>query len=221
MVPLTVVVACIIAPRFLIRTVADIEQPRSSYESLLAFTAQQPILWTGLALVAGIISALVLFRRFLPSARDTLSRGAESSALPLLNTAAVIGFGGVVRQTAVFNDFARAILDSDLPPLVSATLSVNVMAGIVGSASGGLQIWMSSFAQEYLRAGIDPEVLHRVATVASGGLDSLPHCGGLITMFTVMGVTHRQAYKDFAAVTIVIPVLATAVIVALAFALEL
>ena len=219
LIPLGLVVACIVAPRLLIGTVADIGEPRSNYDSLLAFTAQQPLLWTGLALVVGILSALVLLRRFLPNVRETLSCGAESSALPLLNTAAVIGFGGVVRQTAVFDAFANAILSSDLPPLVSATLSVNVMAGIVGSASGGLQIWMSSFAQEYLRAGIDPEVLHRVATVASGGLDSLPHCGGVITMFTVMGVTHRQAYKDFAAVTVVTPVLAAAVIVALVLAL--
>lgn len=74
----------------------------------------------------------------------------------------------MVRQTAIFDDFANAILSSHLPPLVSATLSVNVIDGIVGSASGGLQVWMSSFAQDYLRAGVDPEVLHRVATIASG-----------------------------------------------------
>lgn len=93
LIPLVLVVACIIAPRLLIGTVADIEEPRSSYDSLLVFTVQQPLLWTGLALVAGILSGVVLFRHFLPSVRDTLSRGAESSALPLLNTAAVIGFG--------------------------------------------------------------------------------------------------------------------------------
>ena len=218
-IPLGVVVACIVAPRFLMYLEGNPIQPRSSYDALLVFTSRQPLLWTGVALVAGILSAVVLFRRWLPSVRATLSRGAESSALPLLNTASVIGFGGVVRQTAIFDGFASAILQSDLPPLVSATLSVNVMAGIVGSASGGLQIWMSSFAQPYLEAGVDPEVLHRVATVASGGLDSLPHSGGVITILTVMGATHREAYRDFAVVTVAIPLFATMIMVAVALAL--
>src|SRR5690606_18345608 len=112
------------------------------------------------------------------------------SALPLLYTAAVIGFGGVVQQTDIFASFENLFTGSALPPLASAAISINIISGIVGSASGGLQIWMSTFAQHYIDAGVPPQLLHRVITVAAGAFDSLPHCGAVITFFTVTGVTH-------------------------------
>ena len=50
-------------------------------------------------------------------------------------------------------------------------------------------------------AGIPMEVLHRVAAMASGGMDTLPHNGAVITLLAVTGLTHRQAYKDIFAIT--------------------
>jgi len=115
----------------------------------------------------------------------------------------------VVAQTEGFATFAEAVMALNLPPLISVALSVNVVSGIVGSASGGLQIFMQTFAETYLAMGIDPQVLHRVATVASGGLDSLPHSGAVIAMLTIMGLKHREAYRDVFVVTVLIPILAT------------
>jgi H+/gluconate symporter-like permease len=46
-------------------------------------------------------------------------------------------------------------------------------------------------------------VLHRVAAMASGGMDTLPHNGAVITLLTVTGLTHRQAYQDIFAVTLI------------------
>jgi H+/gluconate symporter-like permease len=78
----------------------------------------------------------------------------------------------------------------------------------VGSASGGLQIFMQTLAPKYLEMGVEPEVLHRIANIAAGGLDSLPHCGAVIAMLMIMGLTHKQAYKDMFVVTVLIPVIA-------------
>jgi H+/gluconate symporter-like permease len=50
-------------------------------------------------------------------------------------------------------------------------------------------------------ANIPPAVLHRVASMASGGMDTLPHNGAVITLLAVTGLTHRQSYKDIFAVT--------------------
>jgi H+/gluconate symporter-like permease len=98
------------------------------------------------------------------------------------------------------------MLDSGLPPLLSAFTSVSLVSAITGSASGGLQIFMQTLAPAYLEMGVPVEDLHRIATIASGGFDSLPHCGAVVAMLTITGLTHKQAYKDVGIITVVIPV---------------
>ena len=68
---------------------------------------------------------------------------------------------------------------------------------------------MQTMAPAYLEMGIDAEVLHRIATMASGGFDSLPHCGAIVAMLTITGLTHKEAYRDIGVITVVIPVLVT------------
>lgn len=104
-------------------------------------------------------------------------------------------------------------------PLISATLSTTALAGITGSASGGLTIALQAFGED-LRAmaveqGVSLELMHRVTSIAAGGLDTLPHSGAVITLFVICGVTHRQAYKDFAVITIVVPLIVTVALVTL------
>jgi H+/gluconate symporter-like permease len=107
------------------------------------------------------------------------------------------------------------VLGLPLPPLLSVFTSVSVVSAIVGSGSGGLQIFMQTFAERYLEMGVEPETLHRIATLGSGGIDSLPHCGAVIAMLTIMGLKHKEAYKDIFVVTVAIPVIATLVAIGL------
>jgi H+/gluconate symporter-like permease len=216
--PLLVVVATILIPLWLASRLA-LDSGANPLTTVLRFARDQQMLWPAAAMALATLLAVFSMRRFLPEIPRTLGRGAESSALPLLNTAVVIGFGGVVQATAAFDWFTGLMLGSGLPPLVSAAISVNIVAGIVGSASGGLGIWMPTLAQYYLDAGVPAEVLHRVVTVAAGGFDTMPHCGVVITFLTIMGLTHREAYKDIFMICVAIPVVATIVIVALGSAM--
>ena len=92
-------------------------------------------------------------------------------------------------------------------PLVNEAVTVTTLPGITGSASGGLSIALAALAETFVRnaeaAGIPPEVLHRVAAMASGGMDTLPHNGAVITLLAVTGLTHRQAYRDIFAITLI------------------
>jgi H+/gluconate symporter-like permease len=142
-----------------------------------------------------------------------MGQGTNDAIMPLINTAAVIGFGGVVTQTVGFEVFSAALLGSDLPPLISAFTSVSLVSAITGSASGGLQIFMQTLAPAYLEMGIEPQVLHRIVTIASGGFDSLPHCGAVVAMLTITGLTHKQAYKDVGVITVVIPVVVCLILI--------
>jgi H+/gluconate symporter-like permease len=101
-------------------------------------------------------------------------------------------------------------------PLLNEAATITTLAGVTGSASGGLSIALGAMAKDFLvaanSAGIPPEVLHRVASMASGRMDTLPHNGAIITLLTVTGLTHRQSYRDIFALT-GIKILAVAVVI--------
>jgi H+/gluconate symporter-like permease len=92
-------------------------------------------------------------------------------------------------------------------PLVNAAVSVSTLAGITGSASGGMSIALAAMSQSFIAGAqamqIPLEVLHRVVSMASGGMDTLPHNGAVITLLAVTGLTHRESYRDIFAVTLV------------------
>jgi H+/gluconate symporter-like permease len=64
-------------------------------------------------------------------------------------------------------------------------------------------------------AGIDPAVMHRVAVIGAGALDSLPHNGAVVTLLAVCGCTHRDSYFDIVMVAIVGALLALVAVVLL------
>lgn len=209
MIPILFVLLFIMIPLWLI---AICYGPEDQLPAVLAFSKGQPELWICIAMVIGTLLGSGLFWNHLPPIWSCVSRGAENAILPLINTGAVIGFGGVVKSTAAFKWFAGLMLQSDLPPLLSATLAINLIAGIVGSASGSLGIFMETLAKNYLDLGIDAGTLHRIVAIGSGGLDSLPHSGAVISFLTVLGLTHREAYKDIGVVSVVIPLVVLAIL---------
>jgi H+/gluconate symporter-like permease len=206
--PLVVVLGTIMLPRLFLAAGAAVT---GSAAELLEFANNQPVVWPSVALLLGSVQAALLFPRVRYRALLVMGRGTQDAILPLINTAAVIGFAGVVTQTQGFQTFLTLAIDSGLPPLLSVFGSISLISAITGSASGGLQIFMQTLGPQYLEMGLEPEVLHRVATIASGGFDSLPHCGAVVAMLTITQLTHKQAYRDVGVITVVIPVIATLV----------
>ena len=215
--PLALVLLTIILPRVLSMSVEPqlLTDGDGVYE-LLRFANNQPIVWPSLALGLGSLLAISIFPGVRRRALAVLGQGTQDCIMPLINTAAVIGFGGVVTHTTGFENFTQLMLNSDLPPLLSMFSSVSLVSAITGSASGGLQIFMQTMAPAYLEMGIAPETLHRLAAMASGGFDSLPHCGAIIAMLTITQLTHKEAYRDVGIITVLIPVFATLCTVAVA-----
>jgi len=140
----------------------------------------------------------------------TLSVGAGNSMLPTFNTGSEVGYGVTIASLAGFALIKTAVVDvAPGHPLISASIAVNVLAGITGSASGGMSIALAALGDTYkqlaIEQGISLEWLHRVVAMSSGGFDTLPHNGAVITMFIICGLTHKQSYKDLGMVTLVIP----------------
>jgi H+/gluconate symporter-like permease len=213
-----VVIATILVPRVARVLLGDgLEQGAGAGFEVLRFAVAQPILWPSFALLLGSLVALLLFPRTRRQVLGAFGHGTQDAVLPLFNTAAVIGFGGVVTHTTGFEQFTEAMLQAPLPPLLSMFSSISLVSAITGSASGGLQIFMATMAQDYLAMGIEPAVLHRLVTMAAGGFDSLPHCGAVVAMLAITGLSHREAYKDIFVITVVIPVVATLLTIGLSY----
>ena len=159
------------------------------------------------ALLVGILSVMVLaWRPVVTQFADGTKTAISGALLAAMNTASEYGFGAVIAALPGFMVVANA-LGSIKDPLMHEAVTVTGLAGVTGSASGGMSIALAAMSETFIEnaqaAGIPMEVLHRVASMASGGMDSLPHNGAVITLLMVTGLTHRQAYKDIFAVTII------------------
>jgi H+/gluconate symporter-like permease len=158
------------------------------------------------ALLAGILTVLAFaYGRVAQRFAEGSKAAVGGALLASMNTAAEYGFGAVIAALPgflVIREALRAIPN----PLVNEAISVTVLAGITGSASGGMSIALAAMADQFIAgaqaAGIPLEVLHRVASMASGGMDTLPHNGAVITLLAVTGLTHRQSYGDIFAITL-------------------
>ena len=163
------------------------------------------------SLLIGILMIMVFSLKEFKDLIPTLNRGASDSVMAMINTSAAVGFGTVVRTVPGFQKLSDYVLGIDANPLISMAVASNILSGATGSASGGLGITMEALGKEYyeiaLANDISPEAFHRIASIASGGLDALPHNGAVITILIVTGLTHKQAYRDIAVIAIVFPIL--------------
>lgn len=168
------------------------------------------------ALGAGVLSALALNFRYAQRVGAAAAAGALGALVAIANTSAVVGFGGVAKLTAGFQAAVEAMTSLPGSPLIGAAIAVSVIAGLTGSASGGQTIALPLIAPHYLDQGVDPEALHRVVAISSGGLDSLPHNGYVVTTIrAICGESYAGAYPSLAALTIIVPVLGTILAVVL------
>lgn len=172
------------------------------------------------ALLAGIIVSMVTNIKLYKGFTTTISAGATGSITAIINTSAAVGFGSVVKAVPGFTKLTDFVLGIKGSPLISQAFAVNILAGATGSASGGMGIALAALGDKYyqiaLETGISPEAFHRVASLASGGLDTLPHNGAVLTLLAITGMSHKESYIDIFVTSLLLPVLSSvpAIIVA-------
>ncbi|MDX1807080.1 MAG: GntP family permease [Paenisporosarcina sp.] len=166
------------------------------------------------ALILGIVSIMLINFKDYKKFTFSINEGAKGSVMAILNTSAAVGFGAVIAVVPAFGDIVSWLLNVSDNPLIAEALSVQIMAMITGSASGGMGIALSTLGDTFYQlsqsTGISPEVFHRMASVASGA-SILPNNGALLTLIAVTGMTHKETYKDVFMVALVIPTIAVIV----------
>jgi H+/gluconate symporter-like permease len=171
------------------------------------------------ALAAAILTLVVTSYRQFPSLRESMDAGANASVLPAVTVASLVGFGAVIAALPAFAIVREWVLSIEGGPLVSLAIATNVLAALTGSASGGMTIALDALGETYMRLaaeqGINPALLHRIAVIGSGTLDSLPHNGAVLTLLAVCGCSHRESYFDLVMVVIVSALIALVAVIVL------
>jgi len=172
------------------------------------------------ALLSGIILIMLLNISKIKLFIKAINGGAIGSVTAIINTSAAVGFGTVVKVVPGFEKLTELLMGIKGNPLISEAVAVNILAGATGSASGGMGIALEALGSKYyeiaLDTGISPEAFHRVASLASGGLDTLPHNGAVLTLLTITGMSHKESYKDIFVVAVLIPIISVIVAILLA-----
>jgi len=172
------------------------------------------------ALLSGIVLTMVLNFNAVKKFVESINKGAAGSVIAIINTSAAVGFGAVVRAVPGFTTLTDLVLGMKGNPLISEAVAVNILAGATGSASGGMGIALAALGEKYYQiaqaTGISPEAFHRIASLSSGGLDTLPHNGAVLTLLAITGMTHKDSYIDIFVVASLIPI--TSVITAIILA---
>src|SRR6516164_4352624 len=171
------------------------------------------------ALASAIVVVVLLNHKRLQALRDTADAGMNASVLPVMSVASLVGFGSVVAALPAFATVRDWVLGIEGGPLVGLAVATNVLAALTGSASGGLTIALGALGDTYMGIasvlGIDPGLMHRVAVIGAGTLDSLPHNGAVVTLLAVCGATHKTSYFDMVMAGMVGPMIALAAVILL------
>jgi len=166
-----------------------------------------------IALISGIVLSMLTNIKLYKGFTKSISSGATGSVIAIINTSAAVGFGTIVRAVPGFQTLTDTIMNMKGTPLISEAVAVNIMAGATGSASGGMGIALAALGDKYyqiaLQTGISPEAFHRVASIASGGLDTLPHNGAVLTLLAITGMTHKDSYIDICVTSLILPIVAS------------
>ena len=174
---------------------------------LAASVGKVQAIWSiTVALIFSSIAAVFVGRKKFFGSKEnfleTINFGAASSCAAVLNVASGFAFGSVMVSMPGFFPIKEILIEigNNAGPLISAVITTNIMGGITGSASGGLTIALSmlgeTWSQMAIAQNIPLEVLHRIVSIAAVGIDPVPHCGALVTLLAICGLTHKEAYFD-------------------------
>ncbi|MFI5032939.1 MAG: GntP family permease [Reyranellales bacterium] len=217
--PLLVVIAVNLVMSFAVLPRLDagfLNEPRWGSTSLTAVSGVWSVI---VALTAANLVLIAINARRLPKLRETVGSGLNAAALPILSVASLVGFGAVVAGLPAFEAVKAWVLEIEGGPLVSLALATNILAALTGSASGGLTIALDALAPTYMQiahqTGLDPALMHRVAVIGAGTLDSLPHNGAVVTLLAVCGTTHKDGYFHIVMTAIVSALIALVAVIVL------
>ncbi|MBE7722148.1 MAG: GntP family permease [Lacrimispora celerecrescens] len=165
------------------------------------------------ALLSGIALCVILFFKNITGVQQILTDSVNSAAVTTINASAIVAIGSVVKISPGFSKMVDGILSfstSGGNPLIIFGIATTLLCGLNASGMGGLSTALSVLAEPFMAMGVNPAIMHRIGVIASVGLDSLPHSGGIVAVLAISDVSYKDGYKYLFVVTVVITLLALA-----------
>lgn len=160
----------------------------------LQWTTDIPSTYTvAYAMTAAIIVGCILYRDRL-NIKDAVSNGAAGGLGALIATSSIMGFGSVVSASPAYQSITNFLVNMNANPLITALVSINVIAAITGSSAGGLNIFLSSMGEYLAASGLNASMLHRVVCIASSGFDAMPHASGMVVCNQIAKTSQKDTY---------------------------
>lgn len=170
------------------------------------FVSNTTMFTTYCMLAASVVCLLLNLKRFKgQSMKKLLGDGLGDGVTAITALAAVVGFGTVVQYSVSFSSVSSWVMGLPLSPYWKGVVATAVISGVTGSGSGGLKLVFDTFGQYFVESGCDLSILHRLCALSSGTLDSLPHNSGLFLTFAYLGLSHKEGYKHYWWMTVVLP----------------
>ncbi len=161
----------------------------------IQFTTEIPSTYAvAIAMTAAIVLGCILYRDFL-DVKSAVSDGAAGGLSSLIATSSIMGFGSVVSASPAYTTITDALVNMNANPLITALVSINVIAAITGSSAGGLNIFLSSMGEYLAASGLNQAMLHRVVCIASSGFDAMPHASGMVVCNQIAKTSQKDTYK--------------------------
>lgn len=160
------------------------------------------------SLLAGWIAVAIIYWKKIEKKTEIFNCGVSDAMGAIIATSAVVGFGGVATLTEGYNTIVNVATNMGGSPLISFSTATALLAGACGSGSGGLTLALETLAPKYLEMGVNPGVLHKIASCACITLDSLPHNGVMVTVLACCGLTHKEGYRYLGIITVVLAIVA-------------
>lgn len=172
-------------------------------DSMIAIVAAQS--------VAAIVILVMNWNRIKENKLKLLTEGAHAALVPLVGSSLVVGFAGVVADTAAYNALINWVSTLDINPYALTVIGTALCCAICADAMGGLSAFFTIMAPQLMASGADLNIVHKLAGAASATFDSLPHNGNVNISLQVFGLTHKQGYKHIFMVQTLFPLVYTIV----------
>lgn len=161
----------------------------------LQFTTKIPSAYTvAIAMAVACVAGCILYKDKL-DVKKAVCDGASGGLGSLIATSSIMGFGSVVSASPAYSSITTALVNMQADPLITALISINVIAAITGSSAGGLNIFLSSMGNYLAGSGLNLSMLHRVVCIASSGFDAMPHASGMVVCNQIAKTSQRDTYK--------------------------
>lgn len=167
-----------------------------------------------IALLIASAVALLFWGRKIKSYKLMFNKGLGDAVPAISSPCGVVAFGSVVSNAAAFQSIVNWVTNLNINPYIYGSLATAVICGITGSSSGGITIAMDNFAERLLATGANPEIMHRLCTIAAGTLDTLPHAAGIFATLGLMGLTHKNSYVHCFWTSVAVPIITLAIMLA-------